>query len=248
MFTLFGLDGENTTASFDVWEKVLHPEDRENAKNKINQALKEHIKLNNEYRVVLPDGQIRWVSAMGQGIYDEQDSPVRMIGTCTDITERKKAEEALAASETRYRRLFEAAQDGILILDANTGQIVDVNPFLVKLLGFPKEQFRDKKIWEIGLLKDIVENRSAFEELKSKGYVRYEGLPLETSDGKQIQVEFVSNVYQVNGLKVIQCNIRDITERKKAEEVIKINDARLESLLRITQYRANTVQSWLDNA
>ncbi|MHB1148197.1 MAG: PAS domain S-box protein, partial [Lutibacter sp.] len=132
--------------------------------------------------------------------------------------ERKRAEEELTNSETRYRRLFESAKDGILILDAETGKIVDVNPFLIELLGFSKEQFIEKEIWEIGFFKDVVTNYNKFIELQQKKYVRYEDLPLETTDGRKINVEFVSNVYLVNHQKVIQCNIRDITERKRVEE------------------------------
>ncbi|MDO9035934.1 MAG: PAS domain S-box protein, partial [Methanoregula sp.] len=132
--------------------------------------------------------------------------------------ELRKTNETLNATETRYRRLFETAQDGILILDAGTGQIVEVNPFLIDLLGFSHEQFLGKKIWEIGIFKDIVANKDNFEELQRKEYIRYEDLPLETADGRHIDVEFVSNVYMVDNKKVIQCNIRDITGRKLAEE------------------------------
>ena len=121
--------------------------------------------------------------------------------------------EALRISELRYRRLFETAQDGILILDAESGQIIDVNPFLMDLLDYPFEELRGRKLWEIGQLKDIAANRAAFETLQQNEYIRYENLPLRRRDGKQIQVEFVSNVYWVETEKVIQCNIRDITPR-----------------------------------
>jgi len=129
--------------------------------------------------------------------------------------------EALRASEVRYRRLFEAARDGILILDAETGMILDVNPFLIELLGYSREAFLGTKVWELGFFKDIVANQDNFEELQQKGYLRYEDLPLETSDGRRIEVEFVSNVYLVNHQKVIQCNIRDITGRKRMEEKLR---------------------------
>jgi PAS domain S-box-containing protein len=119
--------------------------------------------------------------------------------------------EALRRSELRYRRLFETAQDGILILNAQTGEIVDVNPFLMDLLDYPFDELRGRKLWEIGQLKDIAANQTAFETLQQNEYIRYENLPLRRRDGKQIQVEFVSNVYWVETEKVIQCNIRDIT-------------------------------------
>jgi PAS domain S-box-containing protein len=134
-----------------------------------------------------------------------------------NITKRTHSRKALQDSEARYRRLFEAAQDGILILDAETGLITDVNPFLVKLLGYSHEEFLGKELWEIGLFKDIEASKSAFRELQTKHYVRYQDLPLETKGGRPINVEFVSNVYCVNGKKVIQCNIRDITKRTYAE-------------------------------
>src|ERR1700694_149848 len=125
--------------------------------------------------------------------------------------------EALRDSEIRYRRLFETAQDGILILNVRTGLITDVNPFLEKLLDYSHEEFLGKELWEIGLFKDIEASKAAFRELKAKQYVRYDDLPLKTKGGQSINVEFVSNVYQESSKKVIQCNIRDITKRKHAE-------------------------------
>ncbi len=156
------------------------------------------------------------------------DMPGAVCAVMVDITERKKMEEALKNSETRYRRLFEAAQDGILILDAETGQIADVNPFLVEMLGYSHEELLGKKLWEIGTFRDIEASKATSSELKSKGYVRYHDLPLETKDGRTIAVEFVSNVYLVNHHKVIQCNIRDITERKLTAEALQKSHNELE--------------------
>jgi formate hydrogenlyase transcriptional activator len=154
-------------------------------------------------------------------VYREGHGTDTILLAIEDMTEHKAMEEALKISETRYRRLFEAAQDGILILDAETGQISDVNPFLVEMLGYSHEDFLGKKLWEIGAFKDIEASKAAFMELQNKGYVRYNDLPLETKDGRQIAVEFVSNAYLVNHHKVIQCNIRDTTERKLIAEALK---------------------------
>jgi PAS domain S-box-containing protein len=133
----------------------------------------------------------------------------------------------LKESERRYRRLFEAAQDGILILDFKTGSIVDANPFIVKIIDFPLEEVLGKKLWEIGLFRNKEESELAFIDLKKNGYVRFEDMPILRRNGKIAEVEFISNVYLVNDTKVIQCNIRDITERKKAEYALLLSDKKL---------------------
>lgn len=147
-----------------------------------------------------------------------------------DITERKQAVELLQSSERRYRRLFEAAKDGILILNADTGAITDVNPYLIEMLGYPAEEFLGKELWEISPFKDIAANQDTFEELKREEYVRYEDLPLQSSSGQLIDVEFVSNVYNAGSTRVIQCNIRNITERKRAEAALSASEARYRRL------------------
>ena len=154
-----------------------------------------------------------------------------LLTSIVDITDRKQVEEKLIASETRYRRLFESAKDGILILDADTGMIVDVNPFLIEMLGYPLEAFLKKTIWDIGFFKDIASNEEKFWELQKNEYIRYEDVPLETFGGRKINVEFVSNVYMVDHTKVIQCNIRDITERKMTEKALKESDLKLRSVV-----------------
>jgi two-component system, cell cycle sensor histidine kinase and response regulator CckA len=144
-----------------------------------------------------------------------------------DATDRQQVQEALHWSEVRYRRLFEAAKDGILVLDANTGQISDVNPFLTDMLGYSHEELLGKKLWEISPFKDVAASRTAFEELQQKDYIRYEDLPLQAKSGRLMDVEFVSNVYEVDGDRVIQCNIRDISDRKRAEEALQRSDKKL---------------------
>jgi PAS domain S-box-containing protein len=131
----------------------------------------------------------------------------------------------LRASELSYRRLFETAQDGILILDFDSGRICDANPFLVKLLGFPLDEILGKTVADLSPGKDIVSNQAMLEKLKLDRYVRYEDLPLETRDGRRIAVEFVSNVYQAGDKEVIQCNIRDITVRRQMEQRLGLLDA-----------------------
>lgn len=133
------------------------------------------------------------------------------------LLKKEQTMAALQASEKRYRRLFESAKDGILILDAETGKVVDANPFLLQLLGYSYDELCGKHIWELGAFKDIAASKDAFKTLQDNEYIRYEDLPLETHAGHAIAVEFISNVYLVDQNKVIQCNIRDITASKQAK-------------------------------
>jgi len=141
----------------------------------------------------------------------------------------------LETSELRYRRLFEAAQDGILILDAETAEVTDVNPFLIDMLGYSREEFIGKKLWDIGAFKNIKVAKSAFAKLQNEHYIRYDDMPLETKNGRLISVEFVSNVYDVDHTSVIQCNIRDITERKIAEQARKTIENNLRTIIETSE-------------
>ncbi len=138
---------------------------------------------------------------------------------------------ALRNSEVRYRRLFESARDGILILDEQSGKIVDANPFMSELLHCDHEYFMGKQLFEIGFFKDVEQNQAAFRELQAQGYIRYDDLPLETQINTKVDVEFVSNAYEESGKQVIQCNIRDITMKRKAEAALRRGEARYSSLI-----------------
>jgi PAS domain S-box-containing protein len=136
-----------------------------------------------------------------------------------EIVKRQEAEERLRISETRYRRLFEAARDGILIVDPETHKITDANPFMTELLGFTPEELLDRELWELGLFADRETGLEALHELREKRVIRYDYLALKTKDGQPRAVEFVSNLYQANGHQVIQCNLRDVAERNRTEQL-----------------------------
>ena len=226
---IFGIAPQEFSATAEAFFERIHPEDRQRVHQAIEEAIATTSHGEYEHRIVRPDGEVRIVQERFVVIY-ENGERVRHIGTTQDITERKRAEAALSASEARYRRLFEAARDGIVILDAETGMIVDVNPFLIKLLGYTRDQFLGKRIWEIGIFKDIADSKSTFTELQQKEFIQDENLTLVTSKGDSINVEFVSHVYSIdNNKKVMQCTIRDITEKKQLELQF-LRTQRMESL------------------
>ncbi len=226
---LFGWKPEELVGK-STWDNV-HPDDLEHGKSFIGSLLEEPNKTGTtELRYKRKDGSYSYIQFTGVNLFHDPDIK-GILGNYRDITERKQSEESLVASEVRYRRLFESAKDGILILDAETAMIVDVNPFLTDLLGFTAEEILMKTIWDIGFLKDILDNKDKFLELQQQKYVRYEDLPLETKDGRKINIEFISNVYEVNGKEVIQCNIRDISDRKQAEESLRESEERYSSIV-----------------
>jgi two-component system, cell cycle sensor histidine kinase and response regulator CckA len=180
-----------------------------------------------EYRIVDAAGRAHWVRDCCALERDAAGAVTHFRGVVTDITERKQADALVTASELKFRRLFEAAQDGILLLDAVTGQVTDVNPYLERLLGHPREHFLRQHVWELGCFRHTLANREKFAELQRDNFVRYEDLPLQAADGREIQVEFISNAYLVGDQRVIQCDIRDVSDRKRAEARHQESEARL---------------------
>jgi two-component system cell cycle sensor histidine kinase/response regulator CckA len=197
------------------WLDAVHPQDRERVSAELSKRADG--RLDFQYRIVRGDGATRWILSRSGAIKDGSGRTKSLCGLAIDITDLKEAQLDVVTSELKYRRLFESAKDGILILDAASGAIVDVNPFMLNLLGYSAEDCRGKKLWDIGFFKDVADSKSLFRDLQATGYVRYDDIPLKTKDGRAAQVEFVSNLYNVGGGSVIQCNVRDITERKRAE-------------------------------
>ncbi len=136
-----------------------------------------------------------------------------------EIFQRKFLEEALQVTATRYRSLFETTREGVLILDGNTGQILDVNPALVEMTGYSRAQLLEKKLWDLGAFRDVAAAKNILSDLQTKKYVRYENLPLVTKNGQVLEVEILSNSYKIKDKKLVQCNIRDIGERKRIERL-----------------------------
>lgn len=198
------------------------PEDRTRVEAALKQFLTGTPTGKIDYRVLGDDQIERNIESLWSAEIGPDGTPQRAFATNLDISARTAAELKVRTSETRYRRLFEAAQDGVLLIDPATCKITDANPFMTTLLGYSHGQLVGKQLFEIGLLKDEAVSQDMFQKLKREGHVRYENLPLESQGGRLQAVEVVANVYDENGHAVIQCNIRDITERKQAEAHAKL--------------------------
>lgn len=164
-------------------------------------------------------------------VRNENQEYLYSVHILEDITEQIKIKNALQTSENQYRRLFESAKDGILILDGETGVIIDANPFILNLTTYTLSEITGKNLWDIGFIADISASKISFQELQKNDYTRYEDLPIKTKNGQLVNVEFVSNAYLVDNQRVIQCNIRDITEQMKSKQLLQESE---EQFRRIT--------------
>ncbi len=214
------------------WKQIIHPSDLDDHVRKWLHATETGEAYELESRFRRADGEYRWHVSRGVPMRNESGQIAMWVGANTDIHDIKRIELALVHSEIRYRRLFETAKDGILILDTESGRITDANPFMGELLGYSLEHFLGKELWEIGLFSDKAANEAAVRTLQDKGYIRYEHLPLETSQGLRVEVEVVANAYREDHHKVIQCNVRDITERSKLEKLMQKQSEALADLHR----------------
>jgi PAS domain S-box-containing protein len=224
------------------------PEDEAAAKT----ALREHGEWRGEYVHVRHDGGALNVESGVTMLRGNGGQPRGMLAVIRDVTERKQHEHDILESEVRYRRLFETAHDGVLILDPVTRKIIDANPYMTRILGYSHDALVGRELYEIGLLKDEAASQEMVRKLKRAKQVRYENLPLESQGGRHQEVEVVANMYEENGRPVIQCNIRDITERKRTEAHVKLLMAevnhRAKNLLAVVQAVAQQTANYGDPA
>ena len=215
--------------SLDEVLRIVNEETRQPVESPVARVLREGrvVGLANHTVLLARGGTERPIADSGAPIRDEDGSLTGVVLVFRDQSKERAFQKGLTTSESRYRRLFETARDGIFLLDASSGEITDANPFLLELLGYSREEILGRRLWEISPFRDIAANQEAFQELQAMEFVRYEHLPLETRVGKAVDVEFVSTVYRVNNHRIIQCNIRDITNRKRLEGERVAMEARL---------------------
>jgi PAS domain S-box-containing protein len=198
---------------------IVNEETRKQVESPVSKAIRmgSIVGLANHTVLIARDGAELPIDDSAAPIRDETGGVQGVVRVFHDITERRASERKLEESERRYRRLFETAQDGLLILDGRTTAITDVNPFIIDLLGYPREHFLGKQLWEIGVFSDRAESQNAMKRLQKEGHLHYDDGPLEDRNGQRHPVEVVANLYSQDQGPVIQCNIRDISHRKRME-------------------------------
>ena len=194
------------------------PEGRTLAKT----ILRKHGEWRGECVHILRDGRELNVECGSTVLRDTAGLATGTLAVVRDVTERKQHEDEVLVSEIRYRRLFETAHDGVLILDHATQRIIDANPVMMQMLGYRHDELVGKSLLEVGLFKDEAAGRDMILDLKRADQVRYENLPVESLNGRQHEVDIVANLYYESDRPVIQCNIRDITERRQSEAHVKL--------------------------
>jgi PAS domain S-box-containing protein len=219
LFRLFGLDPCTAEATFDTWRRVMHLEDREAAEKRVHAAVHDRLRLQNEYRVVLPSGETRWISAVGNTSYDQTGRPLRMAGICLDITERKETDKELRDSETQYRRIVDTANDGIWSVDENFITTF-VNRRMARMLGYDEPELIGRPVHWFMLEEDLANLREKMRDRRAGISDRYERR-YRHKDGRSVWV-ILSVTPLVDdkdaSFKGSFAMVTDISDRKHMEE------------------------------
>jgi len=185
-----------------------------------------------EFNVVRKDGQKRRVE-ISSTIIKDRTGNVRIVAQILDITERKRAEQELEASRERYRNLFVYSNDAIFIHDLD-GRILDFNQKALDLLGYKGSELLSLKIADIHPSQELKKSRTAFEKIARDGHINCE-ICFKKKNGDIFPTEVSSSLFYIKGEKVIQGIVRDITDRKRAEEKLNVEKARLDNLFESAQ-------------
>ena len=228
---VLGID-DNYDKSVAGWNKIVHPEEREEMLSYFNNnVLKENQKFDREYRIIrVKNNEERWVHGLGELEYDDEGKPVKMIGTIQDITERKRAEQALKVSESKYRTLFEGISDSVFVHPLKKegfSNFIEVNEVACERYGYTREELLNLSLKDISAPEHVRlrGSRNGREKQLKDQWVIFEAVHLAES-GKQIPVEISSRIFELEGRPVIMSLARDISERKQAEEKIHESEER----------------------
>lgn len=222
-YRIFGLS-RDTIPSLQAFFDAVHPADLPLVKNSIEKTLQGKRPYNIDIRLIRPDRSERTVNARGRVEYDQSGKPARMFGTVLDITERKQAEE-------KFRNIFNAANDGILIVDNTTKTIIEANTTICKMLGYTREEMGGLGIQDIHPKKEIARILEEFEKQRRGEITLSPDIPILRKDGSVFYADISTTSMTLKGAKCSIGVFRDITERKQSEEALKNSEKFIRSIL-----------------
>jgi PAS domain S-box-containing protein len=225
-FRLFGLDPATAKADFATWRGTLHPEDLATAEKQISESIRDRRPLENEYRIVLPSGENRWIFAAGDTTYAADGTPLRMAGICVDITARKQTEAALRESEQRHRDYLAHSPHGIFVADEK-GRLVQVNPAACRITGYSEMELLSMSVPDLHGEDGRQDATRHFQAVVREGQASGE-LQFRTKTGEPRW--WLVSAVKISATRFLGfCN--DITARKQAEEALRASQQITESII-----------------
>lgn len=234
IYRIFGQDPQSFTASYEKLLKMIHPDDLELVETAISETLATHKPYSVEHRVVLPDGQDRYVLEQGELLVDSAGIPLQMVGTILDINDRKVAEQALRDSEEKFSKAFKNAPIMMSISDLMDGTMLEVNDCFLETMGFTKQELIGHSLIELGCYSKAYRDPMRDELLKTGSLYRKD-LQFLKKNKQLIHCSYAGEIITIGGIRRLFSITEDITERKQMEMLLKQDEERLSSLLNLSQ-------------
>ncbi|MCZ7402966.1 MAG: PAS domain S-box protein [Candidatus Methanoperedens sp.] len=230
MYQLYGIMKESFSGAYEAWEACLNPDDLIQEREKTQMALRGEKEYDTEFCVLWPDKSVHYIKANGMVQRDSSGRAVRMLGTNWDITEIKEATKAISESELRFRTLLENARDGILVADINTKKFIMSNKMMCMMLGYSPVEIRSLSVVDIHPEKDLGRALETFEKQAKEEPVSNTDIPVKRKDGTVFYADINTSLINVGGKKYLLGLFRDTTERRRADETLKVSEERYRKL------------------
>ncbi|MCC8410119.1 PAS domain S-box protein [Mucilaginibacter sp. UR6-1] len=231
LYQIYGLDKAGFKATFEGYQELLHPDDRERVYNIISGVLTNKQDVTFEERIIRPNGEVRYLRSWGTLKYDSNGTPLKMIGACLDITESKLVQQDLEALNSRYSDLFQLSPHPMFVYDINTLSYLDVNDAAIEIYGYSKEEFRAMTLYEIRPQEDIPLFKKILNDDIKEG-VQHTGLSRHVKrNGEIITVMTRGNSINYDGKAARIAIAIDYTDKLKAEDALKASERRFRALI-----------------
>jgi PAS domain S-box-containing protein len=215
---LLGIDPATFTGSAEEFFGAVHPDDRGSIRVALAQTIEQDTLYETEYRTIWPDGSVHYITARGRLVRDDKGLPVGINGIIWDITERKKSEELLRASERKFSAIFSLTPDPTAITDIGTGRIIDLNGSFEQLTGRSREELIGMTTADLHVWEDLSDRDRMLREIRNSGEINDMAVRLRRYDGEIRETLFSARIIELNGKRYLLGRSHDITEVKRAEE------------------------------